>query len=188
MKILLFIYCLLLSNTAEAVRLALEPQNRMIVGTGQVDDGFGISMSVESRLTQLVYINLGGTISIPKHYGNLAEVDAKEWVKMNHIIWAAPGWRIHHRYSEKINWDVIARGGFACIFSTDAYKEELFLINPAGLAGVDGYINFKIDEKNTVGTRLTNKLFFYTPTVTATFETISVQKWQNGIEFFWQWQ
>ena len=89
MKILLFIYCLLLSNTAEAVRLALEPQNRMIVGTGQVDDGFGISMSVESRLTQLVYINLGGTISIPKHYGNLAEVDAKEWVKMNHIIWYA---------------------------------------------------------------------------------------------------
>ena len=176
--LLLYIF---LSNQAEAVRVALEPQNRVLLGAGNVDNGHGVSLSVESRLTQMVYINLGGTVSVPKHYGSLSFDNPENWVRMNHVIWATPGWRGPHRYREKINWDLLVRGGFGCVFSTDAFKEYLFLINPAGIAGLDAYIHYRIDEDTTVGARLNNRLFVYRPTMSANFERITVQKWQNGI-------
>ena len=182
------LFYLFISNQAEAVRLALQPQNRIIVGGGKVDNGYGMSASVESRLTHLVYINLGGTLSTPKHYGNLNEDNPEKWVRMNHMIWAVPGWRVPHRYGEKINWDLMLRGGFGCVFSTDSYKTDLYLINPAGITGLDAYIQYKVDEDTTIGARFKNRVFIYRPTVSATLDRITVQKWQNGIEFFWQWQ
>ncbi len=188
MKKYFVLLCLLFTTPVEGVRLALEPQNRLIVGAGNVDNGQGFNLSVESRLTHLVYINLGGTLSIPKHYGYIQDNNPEKWLRMNHMIWAAPGWRIPHRYSEKINWDLIVRGGFACVFSTDVFKEDYTLFNPAGLVGLDAYLHYRVDEKTTVGTRFTNRLFTYRPTVSSTLETIRVEKWQNSIELFWQWQ
>lgn len=175
------------SSEAQAVRLALEPQNRVYAGVVQSDGGLGGTLSIESRLTQLININMGGFISVPVHYGNADTRDEQAWVKLNHGLWAAPGWRIPHRYGKgKVNWDVVGRVGFACVFTTDAFRDDLYLIDPAGLLGLDGYLTLKVSEERVMGLRTSNKVFAYQPDLTRTLKGLPVQRVQHSIELFWQ--
>ena len=43
----------------------IEPQNRVYAGVVQSDGGLGGTVSIESRLTQLITINMGGFVSTP---------------------------------------------------------------------------------------------------------------------------
>ena len=178
---------LMVPTDSEAVRLALEPQNRVYAGVVQSDGGLGGTVSVESRLTQLITINMGGFVSTPAHYGDVDSREEQDWVLLNHGLWAAPGWRIPHRdKNAKINWDLVGRAGFACVFTTDAFRDDLYLIDPAGLVGVDGYLKYKVSEENTVGLRLSSKVFAYQPSLTRTLTGLPVQRLQYGVELFWQ--
>lgn len=179
---------LLLSPTdSEAVRLALEPQNRIFAGVVHSDGGPGGTVSIESRLTQLITINMGGFVSVPARYGDSESRDEQDWVVLNHGLWAAPGLRIPHRYgSGNINWDLVGRAGFACVFTTDAHREDLYLMDPAGLVGIDGYLQYKVSDENTIGLRFSSKLFAYQPNLTRTLAGLPVQRLQHGIEVFWQ--
>jgi len=172
---------------AEAVRVAMEPQNRVYAGVVQSDGGIGSTVSIESRLTQLVSINMGGFVSSPLHYGSVETRDEQQWIKLNHGLWAAPGVRIPHRYGKgKLNWDVVGRAGFACVFTTDAFRDDLYLINASGLVGLDGYLTYKVSETQTMGLRFGNKMFAYQPYLTRTLKGLPVQRLQHSIEFFWQ--
>lgn len=190
MKRLLYLCCSVLCmipNDSEAVRLALEPQNRLYTGVVQSDGGLGATVSIESRLTQLITINMGGFVSTPTHYGDVESRDEQDWVLLNHGLWAAPGWRIPHRYGKgKVNWDIVGRAGFACVFTTDAFRDDLYLIDPAGLVGLDGYVQYKVSEDNTIGLRVSNKVFAYQPDLTRTLTGLPVQRLQHSIELFWQ--
>ena len=184
--IVLCLLCVVPQNV-EAVRLALEPQNRVYAGFVQSDGGLGGTVSIESRLTQLITINMGGFISTPTHYGDIESRDEQDWVLLNHGLWAAPGWRIPHRYGNgKFNWDIVGRAGFACVFTTDAFRDDLYLIDRAGILGLDGYLQYKVSEENTIGLRLSNKMFAYQPDLTRTLTGLPVQRLQHGIEIFWQ--
>lgn len=184
--IILCILCAL-PKSGEAVRRALEPQNRLYAGVVQSDGGFGGTVSIESRLTQLITINMGGFVSTPVHYGDGESSDEQDWVSLNHGLWAAPGWRIPHRYGKgNLNWDIVGRAGFACVFTTDAFREDLYLIDPAGIVGLDGYIRYKVSEDNIIGLRMSNKMFAYQPDLTRTLKGLPIQRFQHGIEFFWQ--
>ena len=90
---IVFILCLVcaLPQKVEAVRLALEPQNRVYAGIVQSDGGLGGTVSIESRLTQLITINMGGFVSTPVHYGDVESRNEQDWVVLNHGLWAAPG-------------------------------------------------------------------------------------------------
>jgi hypothetical protein len=178
---------LMIPKESEAVRLALEPQNRVYAGVVQSDGGLGGTVSVESRLTQLVAINIGGFFSTPVQYGDSDSRDEQDWVLLNHGLWAAPGWRVPHRYGKgNITWDLVGRAGFACVFTTDAFRDDLYLIDPAGLVGLDGYLQYKISEDNTIGLRMSNKMFAYQPDLTRTLTGLPVQRFQHSIEVFWQ--
>ena len=178
---------LMFPKDSEAVRLALEPQNRIYTGVVQSDGGIGGTLSIESRLTQIVTINIGGFASIPVRYGNMDSKDEQDWVLLNHGLWAAPGWRIPHRYrNEKLNWDMVGRTGFACVFTTDAFRDDLYLIDPAVLLGLDGYLQYTVSENNTVGLRWSSKLFAYQPNLTYTRSDLPVQRLQHGVELFWE--
>ena len=173
-------------QTGEAVRLALEPQNRVYAGVVQSDGGLGGTVSIESRLTQLITINMGGFVSTPVHYGDIESRDEQDWVLLNHGLWAAPGWRIPHRYGDrKLNWDIVGRAGFACVFTTDAFRDDLYLIDPAGIVGLDGYLQYKISEENTIGVRMSNKMFAYQPDLTRTLTGLPVQHLSMVLNF-WQ--
>ena len=183
----LLLLCFGIPKNAEAVRLAMEPQNRVYAGVVQTDGGIGGTVSIESRLTQLIVINMGGFISSPVHYGSVETRDEQEWVRLNHGLWAAPGVRIPHRYGKgRLNWDVIGRAGFACVFTTDAFRDDLYLLDPSGLVGLDGYLTYKASETQTIGLRMSNKMFVYQPDLTRTLTGLPVQRLQHSIELFWQ--
>ena len=190
MKLLSCMFIILLavySHDASAVRLALEPQNRVYAGVVQSDGGLGGTVSIESRLTQLITINMGGFVSTPVHYGEVESRDEQDWVLLNHGLWAAPGLRIPHRYGKgAMNWDIIGRAGFACVFTTDAFRDDLYLIDPAGLIGLDGYLQYKVSDNNTIGLRISNKIFAYQPDLTRTLTGLPVQRLQHSLELFWQ--
>ena len=78
--------------------LALRAAKSNICWFVQSDGGLGGTVSIESRLTQLITINMGGFVSTPTHYGDVESRDEQDWVLLNHGLWAAPGWRIPHRY------------------------------------------------------------------------------------------
>jgi hypothetical protein len=171
------------SSSANAIRLALEPQNRFTLGYAMIDGGKGIQGSFESRLTQLVYINMGGFSTINSNIGNIESDDVQDWVKMHHSIWVAPGIRVPHRYNvDSWNWDIIARTGFACVFTNDANRDDLFLVDPAGLVGGDVYIH-----NGKLGLRYSGKMLMYAPEVTLTMQSVSVHRFVQGLELIWQW-
>ena len=181
---MIFIVYLLGIFEASAVRLALEPQNRVFLGGAYNDGGRGFSLGMESRLTQLIYVNMGGFTSISPAVGDINSEDPQDWLTLNHGIWAAPGWRIPHRYKENaLNWDIILRGGFACLFSKDVNRDDLPLFDPGGLVGVDFYL-----LKYNFGLRWSNKLFIYEPETTISLEAVPVQRLQSSIEIFFQWE
>lgn len=169
---------------ASAVKMAMDPQNRVLFGASYNDGGQGFSVGIESRLTQLIYVNMGGFSSIKPNSGDINSDQAGDWITMNHGIWAAPGWRIPHRYAENsLNWDVIVRGGFACVFSKDANRDDLPLFDPAGLLGADFYL-----RKNNFGIRWSNKIFLYESATVKTYEAVPMQRPQSALELFYQWE
>ena len=85
-----------------------------------------------------------------------------------------------------MNWDLVGRAGFGCVFTTDVFRTDLYSIDPAGLVGVDGYLQYKVSDNNTIGLRLSSKMFAYQPNLTRTRVGLPVQRLQHGIEFFWQ--
>ena len=87
------IICLLFSGIldANATRLAMEPKNRVLLGGSWIDGGLGASVGIESRLTQLVYVNVGGFANFSENIGDIDSQNQQDWVTMQHAIWAAPG-------------------------------------------------------------------------------------------------
>jgi len=85
-----------------------------------------------------------------------------------------------------MNWDIIGCAGFACVFTTDAFRDDLYLIDPAGLIGLDGYLQYKVSDNNTIGLRMSNKIFAYQPDLTRTLTGLPVQRLQHSLELFWQ--
>ena len=168
---------------ASAVRLAMDPQNAVFTGFSYSDGGRGISLGLESRLTQLIYINMGGFTSIVPRVGDIDSREPSDWISMNHGIWAAPGWRVPHRYTKgAFQWDIMFRAGFACLFSKDVNREDLPLFDPAALLGTDFYLRW-----HNLGLRWSNKLFLYEPETPKTLEAVPLQRPQSSLEFFIQW-
>ena len=44
---------------------------------------------------------MGGFCGTPVHDGDVDSREEQDWVLFNHGLWAAPGWRIPHRYGNE---------------------------------------------------------------------------------------
>jgi len=168
---------------ATAVPLAMDPQNSLFIGPSWIDKGYGTSFGMESRLTQLIYINIGGFVTLTENVGDIESNDQQDWIRLQHSIFAAPGWRVPHRYTDGINWNIIFRAGFACVFTGDANRTDLLLVDPAGLGGLDLYL-----QKKKFGIRSSSKLFIYQPELTKTLQGLNTRRFQSSLELFWQWE
>ena len=54
---------LLLPSLTMASRIAMDPQNKVHVGASVIGSSYGASLGLDSRLTQLIYIDIGGFFS-----------------------------------------------------------------------------------------------------------------------------
>ncbi len=147
----------LMMGTALAGRMPLDPQTRIHAGfsLAEIEDP-GVSLGLDSRLTRLIYVDLGAFISVgvPGNDGTTGGAD--EQLQLRHALYVAPGVRLPHRHKEGLNWDLIGRGGFATTWTSDAYDDHTLQAAPALLAGLDGLI-----RKDHIGLRASGRMLFY---------------------------
>jgi hypothetical protein len=151
---------LLLSASADAARMPLDPQNRLHLGVAAMDgtESFGLTLGMDSRLTRFVSIDIGAFLSATESPVLVPPEDStiEDWITMRHGIWFAPGIRVPHRYGDGLTWDVFVRGGFASVWSEDASDDYDSLFDVAMLGGLDFML-----RKDHIGLRLSGKGFFY---------------------------
>ena len=188
-KISLSLFIVLLStlytSTSQAQVMALEPQNRVLAGYTFNDGNQGVGIGFDSRLTQLIYINIGTFFSLTDREYIIDEENPSSLISLSNGIYAAPGIRFPHRYKsdrDALNWDILFRTGLACVSSQNAYGENWFLVEPAAFLGVD--LLFK---KYNYGLSLSTKGFRYRVDISSLQETIYVTRPQISTSFFYQW-
>ena len=155
-------FLMILSTMAFGVKLAMEPQNKVHIGASVIGGSYGGTIGLDSRLTQLIYVDIGGFASFNTIETPVFDKDKpKEWIIPRHGIYTMPGWRIPHRYNENsINWDLFIRMGFGCVFAEDLSTEDINYIDPALLAGTDFLLRYK-----DAGLKFTLKEMYFKPYV-----------------------
>ena len=185
--------CSLASLPAFAGHDALDPLNRVHLGVSFSDENtFGINGGFDSRLTRLVFIDMGAFASpmpFPDDIGAEGDDPAKDTVFLRHGIYVAPGLRVPHREKDGLQWDVIARGGFGGVWSADVNPESATIngnyeieADPALLAGLDLQL-----RKDRVGLRLAGKEYFFKVFYGPERQDVALAKPQFAGEILYQW-
>ena len=148
-----------------------------------IGSSYGGTLGLDSRLTQLIYIDIGGFFSVNDIEGiSPIEDDAKSYVVPRHALYATPGWRIPHRYSENgLNWDVIIRTGFGAVFTKDLSVEDVTHTDPALITGADFLL-----RKNNAGLKLSFKELYFKPYITEFREDQLIFQAQFAASLFMQ--
>ena len=173
----------LLCMNTQAQMFYVEPQIRTGAGIAWVDGAFGASVSMDTRMTHLVYVGLGGFRSFEMPQIETTDDDIQTWSALRHAIWAAPGFRFPHRYAKDgVNWDFLIRGGFGATFSALAEEEDWFLMEPSGLYGAD-IILFG----DTISVKASGKMFVYSSYIPEFREKALMMRPQVSIELSYEW-
>jgi hypothetical protein len=185
--------CSLASLPAFAGHDSLDPLNRAHLGVSYSDQNtLGINGGFDSRLTRLVFIDMGGFASpmpFPDDIQAQADDPASETVFLRHGIYVAPGIRVPHREKDGLQWDVTGRGGFGGVWSADINPESVTMnghyeveADPALLAGLDLQL-----RKDHVGLRVTGKEYFFKVFSGPLRTDVALAKPQFTGEVVYQW-
>ena len=177
--------CSFYSSVSHAQAITLEPQNRVLAGYTFNDGNQGVGIGFDSRLTQVIYINVGTFFSLIDRKYTIDEEEPSSLISLRNGIYAAPGLRFPHRYKSErdaLNWDILFRTGFACVSSQNALEENWFLVEPAALVGIDLLL-----KKYNYGFSLSSKVFRYRVDISSLQETLYVTRPQVSAVFFYQW-
>ena len=174
---------LILSSLSLAARLAMEPQNKVHAGASMIGSSYGVALGLDSRLTQLIYIDIGGFISVSDTSDIIpVEDDLTTFALPRHALYATPGWRIPHRYKEdSLNWDIVLRAGFGAMFTKDLSAEDVTHTDPALITGADFLL-----RKGQYGGKFSFKEFYFTPYISEMREDQLIFQSQFALEFFVQ--
>ena len=174
---------LLLPSLTMASRIAMDPQNKVHLGASMIGSSYGASLGLDSRLTQLIYIDIGGFFSVNDTEGiSPVEDDAKSYALPRHALYATPGWRIPHRYKEDgLNWDVLIRAGFGAMFTKDLSVEDVTHTDPALITGADFLL-----RKGQYGGKFSFKALYFKPYISDLREDQLIFQSQFAFELFVQ--
>ena len=169
---------------AHAQMFSLQPLNRLSAGGSYADSSFGLGMSFESRLTQIIYVNIGAfrSLSEAEYEGD----ELRDKIKLRHGVWAAPGIRLPHRYKKSknaINWDLFLRTGFGCFFNDLADKPDAFNMEPGALVGADLLLLWR-----DVGIRISGKSVFQNAYVSTEDQSLLLISPLLNIDFYSQFK
>jgi hypothetical protein len=192
MRIAVAILMGLVSTPALADREALDPLNRGHAGVSFSDNKtVGFNVGLDSRLTRVVFIDMGAFAS-PSPFPEDAAVSSDktaDLVFLRHGIYVAPGLRVPHREKGGVQWDLTARGGFGGVWSTNVDPENATIngdyeieANPAVLAGLDAQV-----RKDHFGIRVAGKEYMFKVFSRALREDVVLLKPQFSGELVYQW-
>lgn len=169
LRALLPLIALLWCAPAHARRVALDPENRIHLGAALTDDtSLGLFGGLDSRLTRIVYVDVGGFVSpVPLDEGVVpTSDDGRDYIFLRHGIYVGPGLRLPHRQPQSFQWDLTGRLGFAAVWSNDVHPDnslspgERYEIeaNPSLMGGIEGLV-----RKDAVGIKLSARGYMYRP-------------------------
>ena len=176
---------------AYAGRVPPEPQIRLHAGLS-VSDGLGIggAVGLDSRMTRLVYIDMGGfftPVPLAEDLGLPADPVPGDLVRLRHALYVTPGIRIPHKVSDGLIWDVIFRGGLAVAWATNLDPDDTVdghyasEVQPSAVGGVDFLL-----RKGQYGVRASGKALSIR---TLEYDNAQVNYFvrpQGAVEFFYQ--
>ncbi len=177
----------MLSSSAEARSLSLEPQNRVHAGLSIADFGtVGVGAGLDSRLTRLVYVDAGAYVSPLAANGDDPttdpETNPEDWFSLRHSLYVMPGFRLPHRYKGQLTWDFFARVGFGVVWAMDHSYDDFVLINPALIGGAELLLRY-----DKVGVRFSGKANHFRTWAHEYGDEISMTRPQWGTELVYQW-
>lgn len=175
------------SVDAHARRTPLEAQIRAHAGLGLSDGGLtpGGTAGLDTRLTRLLYMDVGGFLSAVPAEAEVVfnDADPAESFALRHGLYVTPGLRIPHRYGEGLNWDLIGRAGFGVVWAHDAAATQAQVVtDPAALAGADFLLRY-----NKVGVRVSGKAYYWQSFSAPAREEVSMLRPHVAVEGVIQW-
>ncbi len=191
-RLLAVVLLALFSVDAHARRVSLDPQNRVHAGVSYADTSLGLTAGFDSRLTRLVFVDVGGFLSpIALEEDLLADgLTPEEYVFLRHGLYVAPGLRVPHRQPKAFTWDVLGRLGFGAVWSNDVHphnvlpRDELYVmgIDPALLGGLELLL-----RKEALGARLGGKAVYFNTYSQESDGELAILRPVFTVEFVYQW-
>ncbi len=193
LRALLVLLVVAWSGTAHARRLALDPENRIHLGAALTDSSsFGIIGGLDSRLTRVLYVDIGGFLSPIPLADDIVPVseDGKDFVFLRHGIYVGPGVRVPHRQPASFQWDLTGRLGFAAVWSNDVHPDNTLLPNeryeleatPSLLGGLEALV-----RKDAIGVKLSARGYLFRPFSQFERADLVLLRPQYIAEFVYQW-
>jgi len=191
-SVLLSLGLFLWAQPALAAGNAMNPRVRAHGGVVITEgpSGIGITGGMESRLSRLLYVDLGGMVNPVdlREQDDLENSEASQPFLVRHYIYILPGLRVPHRQPVNFQWDLNFRAGPAALWT--AYVGQT--LNPEApydalevdvsmLGGVDLGVMF-----GSVGLRLSGQVVVAKPFDPIRGSAILLSAPQAGIEGFYQ--
>lgn len=187
---------LALATPASAQNMALDPQIRAHAGLNYVDgpSGFGISGGLDTRLTRVLAIDVGGfasPIPVPEAWEwTNQDATTPEYYRLRHAVSATLGLRLPHPQPKRWAWEVFARGGGGVIWTANLNPDVpsddggRFSVRagPAAAAGADALVRF-----GKVGVRASGKAWMFNVVQTTPIDNFFVVRSQWALEALVQW-
>lgn len=116
-----FLGLFFLAMPAQAAGNAMNPRIRAHAGAVITEgpSGIGLTGGMESRLSRLIYVDLGGMIN-PVDLRDRDDLEGLEVSKsflVRHYLYVLPGIRVPHRQPESFQWDLNFRAGPAALWT-----------------------------------------------------------------------
>jgi hypothetical protein len=173
-----------LGRSAFAARMALDPLTRVHTGLSLASPtSMGLMLGMDSRLTQLIYVDVTGFMSVSDPVAKTMEPDAdgaNTWM-LRHGLYCTPGLRIPHKQPETWSWDILTRAGFGAVWLADAASNFDLESNPALVGGGELVV-----RKSQAGLRLSAKALYVRPYSKYRLVESSIVRAQYGTEMFYQ--
>ena len=166
------------ASFAQAQMFNIKPLNRLSAGVSYVDESYAASMTFESRLTQIVYLNIGGfrSFSEVELLGTASRsIEIKAWYMGCSRISNASSLSKRRKCNQL---GFFYSRWFWLFFNDVADKPYAFNMEPGGVLGADLLILWR-----RIGMRLSGKSVFQKAYVTK--ESQSLMLISSGIRRFY---
>lgn len=181
-------------SAAQAIPMALDPQNRVTLGATWVGgpSPVGISGGFESRVTRILAAEFGGFAApVPLSEELVAKMaEEEDAYYLRHAVHGNIGFRIPHRQPKLVAWDIHFRGGGGVVWNAHIAPEAwstgtgTYEVAPAmgAMAGGDLMLRF-----GHWGVRAGGKAWAFQVIDQAELTTAMVVRPQFSLEALFQW-
>lgn len=189
----LLLFHLFLSGVAHGQALHLDPLVRVHGGASVVTgpSPVGLEVGMDSRLTRLLMVDLGGfyTPGGLQGWEPPADPEDTDWFHLRHGIYVDPGVRVPHSQPRAFTWEAVVRVGVGVAFLADLTPSSPLVttleVDPAAVAAANGGLDLLI-QREKLGVRLLFRQYSYSSYSDMAGRSLWDTASRFGVEAFYQ--